>query len=408
MNNPKLWTKDFLIISIANFFLYFTFYLLMVSITVIATKKFAATPSEAGIASGIFVLGALIARLFSGRSIDRVGWKKMLYSGFILFIITTCFYFIVNNMTLLLFNRLLNGITFGITSTATGTIVARIIPNERRGEGTGYYALSVTLAAAMGPFLGMFFIQHAGYTMNYILCIILLVIGLMTSFFIKVPNVEITPEQLEKRKGFSLHNFIEAKAFPISMIGFFIGFCYSSILTFLTPYMQEINLESAGSFFFIVYAVFILISRPLTGRRFDLKGENSVMYPSFLLFAIALAILSQVHQGFALLTAGALVGLGYGTLTSSGQAISVKVSPKDRIGLATSTWFIFLDGGLGIGPYIMGLFIPFIGYRGLYMAIAVIVFACLFLYFSLYGRKAGRLELQVNRANRAEVKELTI
>ncbi|WP_338450235.1 hypothetical protein R4Z09_29845 [Niallia oryzisoli] len=70
MNKVKLWTKDFLIVSIANFFLYFTFYLLMVALTTFATEKFLATPSEAGLASGIFVIGTLIARLFSGKSID--------------------------------------------------------------------------------------------------------------------------------------------------------------------------------------------------------------------------------------------------------------------------------------------------------------------------------------------------
>lgn len=403
MNNPKLWTKDFLIISIANFFLYFTFYLLMVSITIIATKKFNATPSEAGIASGIFVLGALVARLFSGSAIDRIGWRKMLYSGFTFFLVTTCLYFMANSLTFLLYNRFFNGVAFGITSTATGTIVAKIIPNERRGEGTGYFALSVTLAAAMGPFLGIFLIQHAGYIMNYVLCITLLAIGLISSLFVRVPSVELKLKQLKSSNGFSLHNFFEVKAIPISIIGFFIALCYSSILTFLTPYVQEINLVDAGSFFFVVYAAFILISRPFTGRWFDQKGESMVMYPSFLLFALALVILSQAHQDFALLTAGALVGLGYGTLTSCGQAISVKVSPKDRIGLATSTWFIFLDGGIGIGPYIMGLFISLIGYRGLYMSIAVIVFACLFLYYFLHGRKAGRRELSVNRAGGQEL-----
>ena len=51
-----------------------------------------------------------------------------------------------------------------------GTIVASIIPSERRGEGIGYYALSVTLAAAIGPFLGMFINQHADFNMNFILC----------------------------------------------------------------------------------------------------------------------------------------------------------------------------------------------------------------------------------------------
>ncbi|GAA4719904.1 MFS transporter [Brevibacillus fulvus] len=390
MGKAKLWTKDFLIVSLANFFLYFTFYLLMVTITVFATEQFQATPSEAGLASGIFVIGTLLARLIIGRTIDRIGWKKTLYIGFILFLLTTCLYYFVNSLTFLFINRFLNGAALGVASTATGTIVARIIPNERRGEGTGYYALSVTLAAAIGPFLGMYLSQHAGFSMNFTVCNILLVLSFFAVFFVNVPKMEFSKDHFAKMKGLSIRSFFEVKAIPISIIAALIALGYSSILTFLTSYAKEIDLVDVSSFFFIVYALFILVSRPFTGRWFDQKGENLVMYPSFILFAIALVVLSQAHQGFAILAAGALVGLGYGTFSSSAQAISIKVSPKDRMGLATSTFFIFLDGGIGIGPFVLGLLIPVLGYRGLYIAMAVLVFLSLFLYYFLHGRKAGK------------------
>ncbi len=389
MSKPKLWTKDFLIVSTANFFLYFTFYLLMVSITVFATERFHANPSSAGLASGIFIIGTLTARLFSGKYIDQVGWKKMLYIGFVFFLVTTCFYLIVNNMSLLLINRFLNGAGLGIASTATGTIVSKIIPNERRGEGTGYFALSVTLAAAIGPFLGMFLSQYTSFNTNFYLCIFLLALSFVAIFFIKVPKLEVAGDHAKKQKGFSAHNFFEAKAIPISTIGFFIALGYSSILTFLTSYAKEIHLVDVGSFFFIVYAAFILISRPFTGRWFDEKGENTVMYPSFILFAAALVLLSQAHHGFALLAAGALTGLGYGTFSSSAQALSIKVSPKHRIGLATSTFYIFLDGGIGFGPFFLGFLIPLIGFRNMYLMMGGTAFACLFLYYFLHSRKKG-------------------
>lgn len=388
MNKPKLWTKNFLIISTANFFLYFTFYLLMVTITIFATEKFHASPSKAGLASGIFVLGTLIARIFSGRYIDQVGLKKMLYIGFTFFLITTCLYVLVNSMGFLLINRFLNGAAMGIASTATGTIVAKIIPHERRGEGTGYYALSLTIAAAIGPFLGMFITEHATFYMNFIVCIIFLAFSFIAVFFVKIPKLEFTKKQLEKRKGFSLHNFFEVKAIPISIIAAIIALGYSSILTFISSYAKESNLINVGSFFFIVYAVVVLVSRPFTGRWFDKKGENFVMYPAILFFTMALVILSQTHKGFWFLFAGALVGLGYGTTSSSVQAIAIKASQKHRIGLATSTSFIFQDLGIGVGPFILGSFVPLIGYRGLYMMMAAVVFVCLFLYYFLHGKKA--------------------
>lgn len=388
MDKAKLWTKDFLIDSMINLFVYLAYYLLMVTIAVYAMDNLQASPSEAGLASGIFIVGGFIARIFAGRAIEQIGRKKTLYIGLILFLITTLLYFGVSSLMFLIVIRFLHGVGFGISATATGTIVASIVPSERCGEGIGYYAMSATLASALGPFLGMFLNQRGSFNMVLILTVILLVLSLIVVLFLKVPDVELTKKQLEEMKEFALNTFFEAKAIPISIISVFIGLGFSSILSFLSSYTREIHLVDAGNFFFIVYAVFILISRPLTGLWFDKKGENFVMYPSFLLFALGLIILSQAYQDFLLLLAAALVGLGYGTFLSSAQAISVKVSPPHRMGLATSTFFSFIDGGIGVGPFLLGFMIPVIGLRGLYESLAIIVFACSFLYYFLHGRKA--------------------
>jgi MFS family permease len=391
MANAKLWTKDFLIISTENFFAYFTYYILVATITVYAIDKFHASPSAAGLTSGIFIIGTLIGRLFAGRSIEQVGRKKMLLIGFIFFLITTLLYFAANSLLILIIIRILHGAAFGVTSTATGTIVADIIPHERRGEGIGYYALSTTIAAAIGPFLGMYVTQHTRFSMNFVLCLLVLTVSFLTALLLKVPKVDMTSNELEKRKKFKWNNYFESNAIPIAIVTAFIAFCFSSVLSFLTSYSKEIHLTNVASFFFITYAVAILVSRPFIGRWFDRKGENFVMYPTFLFFGLGLIVLGFVHHGFFLLLAGAFVGIGYGNFLSSGQAVAIKVSPKHRMGLATSTFFIFTDGGVGIGPFILGFLVPVIDYRGLYILMGFMVFACAFLYYFLHGRKAGKI-----------------
>lgn len=392
MHEPKLWTRDFLIDSITNLFVYLAYYFLIVTITLYAMDNLQASPSEAGLACGIFILGALLARVFAGKVIDRIGRKKTLYGGLIFYLVTTLLYFGVTSLPLLVVIRFLHGAGFGISATATGTIVASIIPDERRGEGTSYYALSVTLASAIGPFLGMFLIQQGSFNLILILTVALLAACLVGVSFLRVPEAELTVEQVNKMKGFALDNFFETKAIPISQIGLFVGLGFSSILGFITSFARESNLVGAGSFFFIVYAVAILISRPLTGRWFDQRGENVVMYPSFLVFALGLFVLSQARLGIFLLLAAALIGFGYGTFMSSAQAISVKVSPRHRMGLATSTFFSLIDGGVGVGPFLLGFLIPLVGFRGVYICMAVVVFACSFLYYFLHGRTVKQNE----------------
>ena len=385
-SRTRLWTKDFVIVSSINFFITLIFYLLMVTLAIYAVNELDASTSEAGLISGIFIIGTLIGRLFIGRFIDSIGRKKTLFIGLIFFTLTTLLYFVDLGIGFLLVNRLIHGMAMGMASTATGTIVAQIIPPTRKGEGIGYYSMSATLATAIGPFIGLFMAQHTSFQVIFSFCLALGVISLITAFFLYVPALKVTAKVTES-KGFKLSNFIEPKALPISIITLLLAFCYSSVLSFISFYAIEIDLVNTASFFFVVYAVAVLLSRPFSGPLMDRKGSNFIMYPAFIIFGIGLLLLSMTTNSFTLLAAGFLIGLGFGNMQSSSQAIAVKLTPPHRMGMATSTFFIMLDAGLGFGPYILGFIIPITGYSTLYVILGVLVILTSVLYYFLHGKK---------------------
>ncbi|MED3835558.1 MFS transporter [Peribacillus frigoritolerans] len=385
-SSTRLWTKDFVIVSSINFFITLIFYLLMVTLAIYAVNELDASTSEAGLISGIFIIGTLIGRLFIGRFIDSIGRKKTLFIGLIFFTLTTILYFVDLGIGFLLVNRLIHGMAMGMASTATGTIVAQIIPATRKGEGIGYYSMSATLATAIGPFIGLFMAQHTSFQVIFSFCLALGVISLITAFFLYVPALKVKAKVTES-KGFKLSNFIEPKALPISIITLLLAFCYSSVLSFISFYAIEIDLVNTASFFFVVYAVAVLISRPFSGPLMDRKGSNFIMYPAFIIFGVGLLLLSMTTNSFTLLAAGFLIGLGFGNMQSSSQAIAVKLTPPHRMGMATSTFFIMLDAGLGFGPYILGFIIPITGYSTLYVILGVLVILTSVLYYFLHGKK---------------------
>ncbi|MGE6717275.1 MFS transporter [Peribacillus frigoritolerans] len=385
-SRTRLWTKDFVIVSSINFFITLIFYLLMVTLAIYAVNELDASTSEAGLISGIFIIGTLIGRLFIGRFIDSIGRKKTLFIGLIFFTLTTLLYFVDLGIGFLLVNRLIHGMAMGMASTATGTIVAQIIPPTRKGEGIGYYSMSATLATAIGPFIGLFMAQNTSFQVIFSFCLALGVISLITAFFLYVPALKVTAKVTES-KGFKLSNFIEPKALPISIITLLLAFCYSSVLSFISFYAIEIDLVNTASFFFVVYAVAVLLSRPFSGPLMDRKGSNFIMYPAFIIFGVGLLLLSMTTNSFTLLAAGFLIGLGFGNMQSSSQAIAVKLTPPHRMGMATSTFFIMLDAGLGFGPYILGFIIPITGYSTLYVILGVLVILTSVLYYFLHGKK---------------------
>jgi MFS family permease len=387
ISKPRLWTKDYILITLTSFFISIMYFLLLTTITPYVIEKFNASESKAGLASSIYVLGILISRLFIGKYLEIIGRKKLFYFGVFMTFLATLLYFPIDNINVLIIVRFVHGAVMGIAFAVMQTTVLDLIPEERRGEGISFYTLNFILGTAIGPFLGVYISQIATMQTIFIVCTTMTGISVVLCILTSLPKASITNEQLEEMKGFHFKDFVEVKALPIAVIMGILAFSYSGILSFLASYSMEINLMTAASFFFIVYSVIVLISRPITGNILDKKGDNVVMYPAIVLFSAGLFVLSQAGNGFTLLIGGVLIGLGFGNLQSSLQAVAIKKTPRYRVGLAVSTFFICHDIGVGMGPFLLGYLVPVIGYRNMYLTLSVIVFACAFLYYVTHGNK---------------------
>lgn len=390
VTGQKLWTRSFLIITVENFLVSANFWLLMTVVSKFAADRFGISTALAGFATSIFIIGAVVGRASCGKWIHRVGQTRTLYAGVVVTLALTLGYFAADSTGLLLLVRLLHGAAFGATHVAAGTIMAGVVPAARYGEGIGYYTLGQILATAIGPFIGLLLIQHGSFDSVIIASAASSAMGLVIIPVLSVRDLVLTADQVEETKGFRFSSYVEPKVVPIASIALVIFLCYASVISFLALYSEETRLLGAATFFFPVFAVVIIVTRPFVGRRFDAKGENSVMYPAILLFALGLAVFSQVRHASVLLLAAAVMGLGYGAIQSSGQAIGIKVTAPHRMGLAISTFYTFADTGAGVGPLLCGLLVPLIGYRGMYLVVAGIAAGCLALYFALHGRCADR------------------
>ena len=385
MTPPAIWTKDFIINCLICFIVNQSYYMTMVVIADYASTVLNATLAEAGLACGVFIVGTLFARIFLGGFIERIGLKRSLYAGIFIFLAASLINLPIASLYPLYAVRFVQGIGFGLASSTTGTIMAHIVPPSRRGEGTSYYAMFVTLETAIGPFAGLYF-YRGGIETNIILGSVFLVVAALGAYLLHVPATDTTAAQ-NAPSLFSWQNFIEKTALPMALLTLLVNLGFASILSFMASFAKEANLMESSKYFFLVYALCTIVSRPFTGRWFDSRGANFVMYPSFLFFAVSLFLLSRSTSGWMLLGAAAAMGLGYGTYMSCSQAIIIGTASKNRMGLAISTFFVFMDLGVGFGPYVLGHLIPFLHFRGLYMSLAFLLLVCAVLYYFIHGKK---------------------
>lgn len=383
----KLWTKDFWAITIISFIIFFVFYVLLTLLPIYIADTLHATADKAGLLVTCFLAAAIVVRPFAGQWVGKYSNKTILMLSSLAFLVVTALYPFCHSIEALLFIRVLHGITFGIITTVKGTISARLIPASRRGEGISFFSLAMGLAMVVGPWIGLNMARHSAFSQAFWMCTAVAAIGIVFSLIVRVPPVIRHADGSQPKLGFSA--MFDKAAMPFAMVTFFMTFSYAGVSAFLALYARELDLMAAASNFLLCYAVFLMICRAFTGNVCDRKGPKYVVYPCLLTFTVGLVVLGYTHGSVSMILAGALIGIGYGSVTPIFQTQIISSVEPHKIGVANSLFFNAMDAGLAIGAFVMGLMVEGVGYRAIYLVGAVLVVLAGALYIAQMKRRGA-------------------
>lgn len=382
----RLWNRDLVLATVANFLFSLIFYLLMTTMALYAIERFGADDSVAGLASSMFIVGATVARLFAGSLTDLFGRRRVLIVSLAACVVVGVSYLPAGSLNLLVGIRFLHGLAFGVASTAVVAIAQSAIPPTRRGEGTGYFGVSATLGTALGPLLALHLVDGPGYPALFAASAVATALALAVALLLRKPQPSSDRTELAKLR-LRREDMLASAVLPVGAFMLLMGIGYAAVLTFLNSYAQQLDLAAAASSYFLVYAVVVLVSRLVMGRIQDRHGDNVVVYPAIASFALGLLLLSQAGSTMAFVVAGGLIGFGFGTLMSAMQTAAVARVPAHRIGVAVSTFFFLLDIGTGLGPVLLGWLVQVTDHRTMYLVVGVVVAVSAGLYHVLHGRR---------------------
>ena len=381
-NKPKIWTKDFVGITIINLLIFFGFQMLLPTLPVYV-KSLGGADSVIGWIAGLTTISALFIRPVSGVAVDKLGRKGVLLAGIGIIIVVTLAYWWFPYVGIILAIRFLHGFGWGAASTASNTVASDIIPKERFGEAMGFFSLSSGLAMALAPGLGLALFAGVNASNLMLTSAGFGAIAFVLSFFFHYHTVE--RQQTATRKV----TIFERSSLRPAVIMFFISAAYGSIVSFLSLYALEKGITNIG-LYFLVYAAAMLVTRPVFGRLVDRFGFNATMYPGLIILVIAMVILSQASTMVIFLFVALLYGVGFGAVQSSLQTLAVIYAPKERLGAANATFFTGFDGGIGFGSIVAGIVASALGYAWMYLIFSFfpILAGILYIFTSGKAKKA--------------------
>lgn len=387
LNRDKLWTKDFILITVISFFIFFAFYILIAVLPLYLVDSLKVGADKVGLVVTLFLLAAILVRPFSGQWVSKYSQKKILVYASVAFLIATMLYPFATNIGALLLLRIFHGITFGIMTTVKGTICAELIPTSRRGEGLSYFSMAMGLAMVIGPYLGLNMVSKDAYNTAFIICMIISAVNVILAQAMKIPEKTEKLKAVSTQGRFEWKDLFDKKAAPFALSTFILACAYSGVSAFLSVYAKELGLIEAASYFFLTYAVFLLLARPFTGRWADKFGTKVIIYPCLILFAVGMFLLSQAHSSAIILIAGAIIGIGYGSVTPIFQAQTIGSVEPHRVGIANSLFFNSMDAGMALGAYVLGIIAGYSGYHSIFLVGVAFILVAGIQYFTLTQKK---------------------
>lgn len=283
-----------------------------------------------------YTFSAGIVGFFGALYADHFDRKKFLMFNFTGFIVGTFMCAIAPNFAALLTARIVAGAFGGILNACVLSLVADLIPFQRRGAAMGVVMSSFSIASVLGVPLGLYIAQiydwHATF---YFICIVGVIFWVLS--VIILPSVKVRTTKLTVKEN--LYNFKRIlsqkdylQAFTLTSV---LGFGIFMIVPFISTYMvANVGLtESDLPFIYLAGGACTIISARFIGKYCDKVGSYKVFRIVALASIIPIFVLTNlpvVALWVALLSSSLFMMSGSGRFIPAMTIVSAVVKPQDR------------------------------------------------------------------------------
>lgn len=346
-----IWTRDYVLVWFCRFFMFFSLYLLVPTMPLYLTDL-GLSSAQVGLTMAAFFVTAIVLRPLSGYYIDTIGARAVTLLSLVLFTLGPLGYLLSTLPLIILAVRFFHGAGFSCMS-AVNTLAANLAPKERRGEALGMFIVSSNVASAAAAAIGVWLYRGSGPQVLFLAASLCGGLSWSAARLLSPGGAEAPARRPDSFRQY-MRTFFTPETLSLCVPLFAVTFVTGGINTFLPLQAVANGLPNPG-LYFTVYAVTLIVVRPLTGRLSDRFSRAAVAVPAFVPIVVAMLLLAWLPATWVFFPAAVLHAAGYGTLEAVLMASIVDRVAPERRGGAMSQWGIFYDLGVGGGGITLGI-----------------------------------------------------
>lgn len=297
-------------------------------------RVFNISPVEFSSLVSAYTFSAGIVGFFGALYADHFDRKKFLLFNFTGFIAGTFLCGISTNFTTLLMARIIAGAFGGVLNACVLSLVADLIPFQRRGAAMGVVMSSFSVSSVVGIPIGLYIANTFDWHYSfYFICCVGIIFWIL-SFFV-LPSVKVNrpksfTENLKKFRAVFKRDYIEAFCLTSCL-----AFGIFHVIPFIAPYLvRNVGFkESQLPFMYLIGGIGTIITARIVGKLTDKIGGFKVF--RFLVFISILPILALTNMppvavGVALTITTLFTMFGSARFIPAMTMVSGVVKPEER------------------------------------------------------------------------------
>ncbi|MGG0029746.1 MFS transporter [Bacillus safensis subsp. osmophilus] len=307
------------------------------------------TTSVAGLLVTSLALSAAIGAPIVIALTINIDRRKILSWMLIIFTVSNIITSVSHSFEMVLMTRVLQGISGGTAIVVAMAVATRLVEREKRGTAIGIILMGLSSSLVLGVPIGTFLSSMIGWKALFAAIGLITLIPLIVVYR-RIPSMK---EQEPVTLGMQLSILKDKRILlAVAVTLFYVG-GYSTLFTYLTPFLQEsANLSITEiSGILLLAGICSFLGSSLGGVAADKKGPTFTIFSGIILQIIMLMLLAFVTGNLVVMVAVIMIWMIATWSTSPAQQLYlVTLVPKSPdIALSVNTSFIQFGFALGSG-----------------------------------------------------------
>jgi MFS family permease len=335
-----------------------------------------------------FSLSRTISMPFVGRFSDRLGRKRFISLGLLVYTFSSLGYIYANSALELVAVRIIQGLSSAMIIPIAMAFIADISPPDKEGSYMGIFTTALFLGFGFGPFLGGLTKDLIGMEADFLimggLCflaffMVLIYLPRSSSIQNKSPSTDIPFKTILQSRSIM----------AICFYRFANAFCRGSIMTFLPLYAHN-SLQLNGRQIGLVISSGILLTTVFLlpfGKLADKLNRKMLVILGSILYFVIVPFIPHTLSFIQILTLNIILGL-FGALSlPAASALIVKEGKKYGMGQTMAIFNVAMSLGLGVGPLASGVILDIWGLSGVFYFCTILGFLGIGIVAVLFSKR---------------------